>query len=117
MTTCLSRRRLAFLIAALGLALSSLSLGAAKEADKPVTHTVTIDATNYEPPFIVVKPGDSIVWTNNDMFRHTVTAKAGGFDSKDIPAGGSWKYTPKTVGRFEYSCIYHTTMKGLIIVK
>ena len=119
------------LVAALALALGLGLLGAAgagnaagsvastrssKSASKPETHTVTIDATSYRPSTLVVRPGDSIVWVNNDLFRHTVTARAG-FDSKDIPAGESWTFKTKSTGRFDYSCVYHTAMTGTLIVR
>ena len=53
---------------------------------KPVTHTVTIDATRYQPARLVVHAGDTVVWVNKDVIPHTATAKGGGFDSK--VAGG-----------------------------
>ncbi len=120
------RGRLApFAAAALALALGPALLGAgsslagrpsAKPVNKPETHTVTIDATAYRPSLLVVRPGDSIVWVNNDLFRHTVTGP-GGLDSKDIPAGASWTLKTATKGRFDYSCVYHTTMTGTVIVR
>lgn len=108
--------RLAF-AAVLMLSLWSFGLAAEEGGSKSVTHTVTIDATSYRPKTLTVHAGDSIVWVNKDLLKHTVTAKNGGFDSRDIPAGGSWKYTAKGEGLVGYGCIYHPTMKGTLRVR
>ena len=45
---------------------------------KPVTHTVTIDATRYHAGRLTVHVGDTVVWVNKDLIPHTATAKGGG---------------------------------------
>jgi plastocyanin len=85
----------------------------AREA-KPVTHTVTIDATRYQPARLVVHPGDTVVWVNKDVIPHTATAKGGGFDSKVLAAGASWRLTVKGKGATDYACLFHPTMTGRI---
>lgn len=107
--------RAATLVALWGLA--GIGLAAAAEPRKPVTHTVTIDATAYKPKTVTVAVGDTIVWVNRDLLVHTVTARNGSFDSRDIPAGGSWKHTVKAAGLSAYACTYHTTMKGTLRVR
>ena len=79
-------------------------------------HTVTIDGLKYEPAALSVARGDTVVWVNKDPFPHTVTAK-GAFDSREIAAGKSWKYTPRTAGMFDYVCSLHPNMKGTLTVK
>ena len=44
---------------------------------KPVTHTVTIDATSYQPARLAVHAGDTVVWVNKDLIPHTATARQG----------------------------------------
>ena len=85
-------------------------------AEKSATHTVVIEAVKYEPETLTVKRGDTIVWVNNDPFPHTVTAK-GAFDSHDIAAGKSWKYTPRKAGEYAYICTLHPNMKGTLKVE
>src|SRR5262245_25635716 len=85
-------------------------------AAKPVTHTVVIDGTKYEPAALSVKRGDTVVWVNKDPFPHTVTSK-GAFDSKDIAAGKSWKYTARKAGKFDYICTLHPNMKATLTVE
>lgn len=119
MDTKASRRLM--VVAALGLAAAGLFPAirpvAAQQRAEPRRHTVTIDATSYSPKTLTVRVGDTIVWVNNDLFPHTVTAKTGRFDSGDIAAGESWTYTVKAEGMFGYFCTYHTTMKGTLRIR
>ena len=85
-------------------------------AAKPVTHTVVIDGLKYEPETLTVKRGETVVWVNKDPFPHTVTVK-GAFDSHDIAAGKSWKFTPRKTGEYAYICTLHPNMKGTIKVE
>ena len=81
---------------------------------KPVTHTVTIDATSYTPARLTVHVGDTVVWVNKDLIPHTATAKGGGFDSKVLAAGASFRFTVKAKGGTDYACLFHPTMTGRI---
>jgi plastocyanin len=81
---------------------------------KPVTHTVTIDATSYQPARLAVHIGDTVVWVNKDLIPHTATAKGGGFDSKALAAGASFRFTVKSKGGTDYACLFHPTMTGRI---
>jgi len=85
-------------------------------AAAPATHTVVIDAVKFEPESITIKRGETVVWVNKDPFPHTVTAK-GAFDSKEIPAGKSWRYTARKAGEYRYICTLHPTMKGTLKVE
>ena len=109
----LARRRALAVVAAAGLATSA---GLVWAAEKPVTHTVVMKATSYAPLALTIKRGDTVVWINEDPFPHTVTS-AGAFDSKSIAAGASWKYKPRKVGDFAYTCTFHPNMKGTLRVE
>jgi plastocyanin len=85
-------------------------------AAQAATHAVVIDGLKYEPETVTAKRGDTIVWVNNDPFPHTVTAK-GVFDSHEIAAGKSWRYTPRNAGEYIYICTLHSNMKGTLKVK
>ena len=83
----------------------------------PQTHTVTIEGMRFQPEDLTVHAGDTIVWTNKDVFAHTATA-AGKFDSRQIDAnGGSWRYTPGAAGDVPYICDLHPTMKAMVRIK
>ncbi len=85
-------------------------------ARKPQTHTITIDAAQFSPAAIEVKAGDTIVWVNKDILAHTATSPAGGFDSKVIQPGASWKYVARKKGAFPYTCSFHP-MNGKLTVR
>jgi len=109
----MSRRRLTLLAVALGPLLGVLGPGAAAPA--PSTHTVRMEATSFQPADLAVRVGDTVVWRNEDPFPHTATSTA--FDSKVVAAGGSWRYTPRAKGAFDYVCTLHPTMKGTLRVE
>ena len=96
--------------------LSSAGAHAAATTPKPVTHTVVIDGTRFEPASLSVQRGDFVVWVNRAPFPHTATA-AGAFDSGSIAAGKSWGYAARASGTFEYLCTFHPNMKGTLVVR
>jgi plastocyanin len=112
-----TRRISAIFAVALGLSFAGIAPADAAGAAKGATHTVVIDGVRFEPDALTVKAGDTIVWVNKDPFPHTVTSQAGGFDSREIPAGKSWRYTPTKAGMFAYVCTLHTTMKATLKVE
>ena len=112
--TARTRCRTAALAALLG---GIVSVGAAPSPARPATYTVTIDGTRFQPDVLTVKIGDSVVWLNKDPFPHTATSKEGGFDSKAIAAGGSWKYKAAKRGDFTYVCTFHPTMSAVLHVQ
>lgn len=89
-------------------------------ARKPATHTVTIDASRFQPAIVTVAVGDTVVWVNKDVVAHTATSHAspaGGFDSGLIAPGKSWRYRVKRAGEFAYTCTYHPTMNATLRAK
>lgn len=82
----------------------------------PSVHTVTIDATRFQPADLKVRVGDTVIWVNKDLFPHTATAR-GVFDSGSIAADSSWRYTVATSGITEYDCTFHPTMKGRLLAE
>ena len=90
--------------------------GAAALAAPAAKDTVVMDGVAYQPATITVKRGATVSFVNKDPFPHTVTA-AGSFDSKEIAAGKTWKYTAKKAGRFDYLCTLHPNMKGTLVVE
>lgn len=83
----------------------------------PVVHTVTIEGFEFRPAVVAVKQGDVVEWRNKDILPHTATARPAGFDSRQIAAGASFRFTAKTKGRFDYICTLHPTMKGTLTVE
>jgi plastocyanin len=93
-------------------AASAPSLVAAKPAPRPVT--VTIDKLAYGPLPAGLHVGDTIIWVNRDIFRHSVTA-TGHFDL-DLAAGATGRMNLGRAGLFPFACKYHPGMKGILKV-
>jgi plastocyanin len=112
------RPRFRFVIVAAALALLSCEKGqrAASAAPRPMTLTITIDGTRFQPDNATIRVGDTIVWVNTDPFPHTATSKPS-FDSGTIDSGASWSYVASTPEEFQYVCRFHPTMKGTVRVK
>ena len=77
---------------------------------------VDIKDFSYGDP-IEVPVGTTVTFTNQDAAPHTVTDKAGSFQSNKIDPGASWSYTFDTAGEFNYFCEFHANMAGTITVK
>jgi len=86
-------------------------------AARPATVKIAIAAMKFSPADVTVKPGDTVVWTNTDLVAHTVTAKAGAFDSKVIPPGGTFKFVARKKGDFAYICSLHQPMAADLKVR
>jgi plastocyanin len=80
------------------------------------TYDVVIDRLKFGPLPSVLKRGDTIRWTNRDLFRHSVSARDGSFDL-DLPAGKSGTIVLKRAGRIGYFCKYHPGMTGALLVR
>ena len=108
-----------FLIVFAAVAATGLGpeIAAAVAHSKSTSHTVVIEAVRFEPQELTVKVGDTIVWINHDPFPHTATAVGKQFDSHEIAAGVSWKYTARKAGVFAYKCSLHPTMVGTLHVE
>jgi plastocyanin len=75
-------------------------------------HRVVIDGMHFSPQVVQVKPGDTIVWENRDMFVHNVTAD--GIKSGDLQPGKTWRWGVPAKVSFDYLCTLHPVMKGRV---
>ena len=89
----------------------------ARSAQPAQSKTVTMRQLQYRPARIVVAPGTTIVWRNNDVVPHTVTSDSKAFDSGLIEPGRSWSRTFTRRGTFPYTCTPHPFMKGVVVVE
>lgn len=81
------------------------------------TVRVSIAALRFAPDAIVIAPGTTVVWRNDDPIDHTVTATGGGFDSGLIRPGETWARTFPRAGTFDYACRPHPVMRGRVTVR
>lgn len=84
-------------------------------AAAPQTHVVIIDKMKFGQLPANLKRGDTIIWDNRDMFRHTASAKDGSFNI-DLPAGAKRKTIVRKAGAIAFTCKYHPGMRGVLKV-
>jgi plastocyanin len=80
-------------------------------------HRVEIKDMAYTPAELTVASGDTIMWVNRDIVPHTVTGAARQFDSGSLSPAAEWSLVARARGRISYSCTFHPTMKGAVVVK
>jgi len=107
--------KLAHCIAVGFLSISPLLIAAGKPA--PARVTVQMQNMQFTPETVTIKPGDTIVWTNNDDRDHAVASADHTFDSANLSAGQTFEHVFNAAGSFAYTCKYHPRMKGTVVVK
>ena len=79
------------------------------------THVILVGNLSFGPAPNSVRVGDTIVWLNKDIFRHTATARDNSFDL-DLPPGARAQTVVKKIGILDYYCRFHPGMTGKISV-
>ena len=97
--------------AAAGVLLSAIIAAPAAAA----THVVSIAALKYAP-VPELKVGDVVVFVNNDLFRHTVTASNNSFNL-DLMPGTRGALHINSAGKASFYCKYHPGMRGTMAAK
>jgi plastocyanin len=70
----------------------------------------------FEPKVIEVGAGETVTWTNEDNFTHTV--QVDGQEDHKVGQGESVSITFETSGTYSYVCTLHSMdMDGEVIVK
>jgi len=64
-----------------------------------------------------VTVGTTVEWTNNDPMPHSVTAVNRSFNSGLINPGRTYRHTFTTAGTYNYFCMPHPFMKGVVVVR
>lgn len=72
----------------------------------------------FEPATITIKPGTTVVWTNDGPTQHTTASKEGNvWESKIMEKGDVFRYRFDTSGTYPYWCTLHPSMLGTVIVQ
>jgi plastocyanin len=79
--------------------------------------TIHIRNDAFVPARLVVKPGTTVVFINEDDDAHTATADNGSYDSGGLGTGEQWKHLYATPGTYAYHCTMHPFMKATVVVK
>ena len=97
------------------LLIGLLTTAAACSGEGPQHIDVTIAGLAFVSDTIRVAKGDSVIWTNRDVVPHTVTLP-GAVDSGELVTGATYSTVFEAVGVVGYTCLYHPTMQGVVIV-
>ncbi|PTM92113.1 cupredoxin domain-containing protein [Mycoplana dimorpha] len=72
---------------------------------------ITIAKMKFSPASTQAKVGDVVVWKNDDIFRHSATARDKSFDV-DLPPNSEKRMTITQAGSVDYYCRFHPAMVG-----
>ncbi|MDW4500190.1 cupredoxin family copper-binding protein [Sulfitobacter sp. D35] len=112
--TSLSRRRFGQGLGA-SLALASTPQGATAH-DGPHVVTVRMSRFTFVPAGVEIRPGDTVIWTNEDLAPHTATARDDSWETGALEVGESQRITFAAPGEFQYFCAFHPHMVGSVSV-
>ena len=75
-----------------------------------------VKSYRFDPNRIEVKSGDTVTWTNDDNFTHTI--KVDGKDDRKVDRGDSFSIRFEKPGTYHYVCTLHSRdMEGEVIVR
>ncbi len=94
---------------------ASAAAAALSAAARARTHTIVMERMRFGPSPAGVRVGDTIVWINRDLFRHTATARDRSFDI-DLAPGASGRTVMRRAGSLPYICRFHPGMTGRLTV-
>ncbi|GEM_PF-3137193 len=78
-----------------------------------VSATVEIKNNQFIPDTVRINVGDTVKWTNQDNYTHTISAFG---VEKDIPAGAEYTQTFDQAGTYQYQSTKYPGMVGTVIV-
>ena len=113
------------IIFSIGLLASPQAFADATVTNAPGSATPGCEETNncFIPHTVTIGVGETVTWENTDNAAHTATSGSatdgpdGVWDSSLMMVNGSYSYTADTVGTFDYFCMVHPWMAGLVIVE
>ncbi len=111
-------RFLVLAVVVLAAALFAVACGGAGESSEPVatTEVAMVKSYRFDPKTIEIEAGDTVTWTNEDNFTHTV--QVDGQEDHKVEQGESFSITFDTPGTYHYVCTLHSKdMDGEVIVK
>jgi plastocyanin len=92
--------------------------GGSGESSQPVatTEVQMVESYRFDPKVIEINAGDTVTWTNEDNFTHTVQVE--GQEDHKVGQAESVEITFDKPGTYRYVCTLHSQdMDGTVIVK
>ena len=84
-------------------------------AAAPQTHVIVMDKMKFGSVPANIRRGDTILWVNRDMVRHSATAANRSFEV-DLPPKTQKRMTVRASGEIPFMCKYHPGMRGVLKV-
>ena len=80
------------------------------------TEVEMVKSYSFDPKVIEIEAGETVTWTNEANFTHTV--EVDGHEDHKVDRGESFSITFDTPGTYHYVCTLHSKdMDGEVIVK
>jgi plastocyanin len=80
------------------------------------TEVEMVKSYSFDPKVIEIEAGETVTWTNEDNFTHTVQVQ--GQEDHKVERGESVEITFDEPGTYDYVCTLHRQdMDGTVIVK
>lgn len=90
--------------------------GPSSAAPVATTNVTMAKSYRFEPKAIVISAGQTVTWTNDDNFTHTV--RVDGRDDHKVGRGKSVSIAFERAGTYHYVCTLHSRdMDGEVVVQ
>lgn len=88
----------------------------------PATVVVNIAKMKYDTPEVRIKPGDTVVWINQEAMPHNIAFKKGvvaegDFKGEMLKKDQAYAITFNEAGSYEYHCTPHPFMRATVVVE
>ncbi len=96
----------------------SKSLNPVSKPSVPIESVgISIKDFAFNPGTLKITTGTKVIWTNDDIFPHTITSDSGNLlNSSTLSPGQKFSFTFTNIGKTSYHCSIHPMMKGEIVV-
>jgi plastocyanin len=114
----MTRKLLLPAVALLAATVFAAGCGGEGENGQPVatTEVKMVKSYRFDPKTIEIEAGQTVTWTNDDNFTHTVEVE--GQEDHKVDKGDSVEIAFDQPGTYEYVCTLHSQdMDGTVIVK
>ena len=111
-------RRFLPVVALLAATVLAAGCGGDGESSQPVatTEVKMVKSYQFDPKVIEIEAGQTVTWTNEDNFTHTV--EVDGQEDHKVDRGDSVEIKFDEPGTYDYVCTLHSQdMDGTVIVK
>jgi len=79
-------------------------------------HLILINRKVFKPKGISIKRGDTVIWSNNDVIRHTVMTKNPNIPNSNVLLPDKdWSHTFSQIGSFTFRSSLYKEHKSMIV--